>query len=197
MSESLRTQERKGEAVAQVAAKLPATLAEAVRAYVAVRTTEIKRFLWDLDATSQFRAQDISWQCGALATIEKEIAGPSAEPEKPAKKRKSNVVAIVQPPARSQRQQVLDLADLLKPEEFAGRYADALSALKDQAERSIMLQENIRASQCMGAEVDEFTRFLQRVAEAAIKERGALEHDMRGGVPRDPRQIVGGVRPGM
>ena len=182
---TLRELDRKGEMVAVVAAMQPATREAAIAAYAECHARDLKRTLWDLEATSEFKARDVSYQCAALAEIARRLT-----PEPPKKSKKQNVVQIA--PVRNPRQQQIDLAAVLCPEDRATLYLPVLDALKEEAETAILKNENVRHNQAMGSEVDEFTRFLLRVEDAARQARAALEQERRGAIPHDPRQVTSG-----
>ncbi len=197
MPESIRQLERKGEIVAEVAALQPRTREAALGAYAEIREREISRALWDLEATSEWRARDIGYQCAALAEIRRSLAPETeAEKKKPARggRKPADVVPIA---ARSPLQMQLDLAAMLESDRVGEVYMPVLDALKDAALTAVKLGKDVRVNQAMGCEVDELVRFLRRVEEAANRARVAVaEEARRGGIPRDPRQ-AGGVRMSM
>ena len=184
---TLRELDRKGEMVTVVAAMQPATREAAIAAYAECHARDLKRTLWDLEATSEFKARDVSYQCAALAEIARRLT-----PEPPAKKSKRQNVVQMVAPVRNPRQQQIDLAAVLCPEERATLYLPTLDALKEEAETAILKNENVRHNQAMGSEVDEFMRFLLRVEDAARQARAALEQERRGAIPHDPRQVTSG-----
>lgn len=195
----MRELETKGEIATEVANRAPATLKDALAVYAEVREREVSRALWDLDATSEFKARDITYQIAALAEIQRAVVGePDEAPKKKAKKapQPANVVSLV-PAARSHRQLQIDLASVLRASEKATVYGEPLGTLKDEAKAQIVQHTNVRANQAMGSEIDELWRFLQRVEDGAQRAQAEIIREtQRGGNLRDPRQ-VGGARMSM
>lgn len=187
----------KGEIATEVASRAPGSLKDALAVYAEVREREISRALWDLDATSEFKARDITYQIAALAEIQRAVAGePTEAPKKKGKKAPANVVELV-PAPRSHRQLQIDLANVLRVSEKGTLYGEPLGALKDEAKGQIVQHTNVRANQAMGAEIDELWRFLQRVEDGAQRAQAEIIREtQRGGNLRDPRQ-VGGARMSM
>jgi len=184
---SLRDYENADFATRRVAAALPKTWKEAIRAYVDDRTAQVKSPLFSLTSTTEWAAKDISYQCAALEEIAKRLTD-DLKGEK-----KKFALKIAAPDRRAQHQHDIDLAGLLCPDGWRESYLPTLQMLRAEAETEILQQKNIRANQALGSEVDELLRFLQRTEEAGVKARAAMDTEKRASAVRDPRQS-GAVR---
>lgn len=187
MRTSLRDYENADFATRRVAAALPKTWKEAIRAYVDDRTAQVKSPLFSLSSTTEWAAKDISYQCAALEEIAKRLTD-DLKGEK-----KKFALKIAAPDRRAQHQHDIDLAGLLCPDGWRESYLPTLQMLRAEAESEILQQKNIRANQALGSEVDELLRFLQRTEEAGVKARAAMDTEKRASAVRDPRQS-GAVR---
>lgn len=162
-----------------VAGTLPTSWKEALAAYVDWRTAHVKEGLFDLQGTTEFKAKDIAYQCAALAEIQKRLG--SEVQKKPR-------IRIVEPEKRMRLQHDIDLASLLTPKGWEENYGPVIKAMRDDAEREILLSKNVRANQALGAELDELSKFLQRTEQKGRTAIARLENDKRG---LDPRRTQG------
>jgi hypothetical protein len=167
--------------VEAVARRMPTTWAEAVAAYASDRRDRLKE---DWSTVSEFDAEKRRLEHAAVGMIEKRLIADVTPG------------ATLKIPAESERetmQKKLDLASLLCPNGWETLYAPVLQKLASEVEASWLKGEEIKSSQAVTREIEEFKRFLLKTKAAGDRAAIDQQRTPRAGGARDPR-AKGGVR---